>query len=457
MVETFLVGNRLFKFLSVVLPTHSDYFSPDPHLFELRSRSQSQLIELLEYMEELELMIDEMEYNKYILQDLTPSPVVAADDTASTANNTTISSLDCDGSLPMMQDFVEGSTPRKRDTTNIRTQPNPPTRYSMPRGLNTSTASVESNSMRSQGVNLDTSNGSIAASQMTEGSSSQRSSYSRRVSRKEAKLERKVAAVVNAAVNATAIDSQTRHSKKRTSSSSAMLLRKSAEHRATQRSPIPEEKPADDQQQQKEQQLDQAGNDESRANFDRESPLEPEGAFVERKSRIDLLILEEESPPKREPPSNVIKIKQPRDALPRDVRAVHAARYSSAMDLTMDDSTSLSPSFLSEGSGDIFYSLEDSKVKPPVKTKIEERLERAGQAENQPLYYDHPSAREFPSDDHMPTSEQGSRRCFNSSPVNHSKGRNLNDDKSLSLIDESYGQQRKLGHQFRGCVKSLIS
>ena len=38
----------------------------------MRHRSQAQLVELLQYMEELSLLMDEMQYNKYILQDLTP-------------------------------------------------------------------------------------------------------------------------------------------------------------------------------------------------------------------------------------------------------------------------------------------------------------------------------------------------------------------------------------------------
>ena len=67
MVESYLIGNRLFKFLSIVLPTHNDYFSPDEKLSSLRMKSQNQLIELLEYMEELEVMIDEMEYNHHMM------------------------------------------------------------------------------------------------------------------------------------------------------------------------------------------------------------------------------------------------------------------------------------------------------------------------------------------------------------------------------------------------------
>ena len=58
------MGNRLVKFLSVVLPTHSDYFSIDANLAALRNRSQAQLVELLQYMEELAMLIDEIEYSK---------------------------------------------------------------------------------------------------------------------------------------------------------------------------------------------------------------------------------------------------------------------------------------------------------------------------------------------------------------------------------------------------------
>jgi hypothetical protein len=72
LTESYLVGNRLVKFLSVVLPTHIDYFTEEPRLVEFRNRSQAQLVELLQYMEELAMLIDEIEYNKYILKDLTP-------------------------------------------------------------------------------------------------------------------------------------------------------------------------------------------------------------------------------------------------------------------------------------------------------------------------------------------------------------------------------------------------
>jgi len=66
------VGNRLVKFLSIVLPTHYEYFSNNVKLQALRKRSQGQLVELLQYLEEVAVVIDELEYNKYILRDLTP-------------------------------------------------------------------------------------------------------------------------------------------------------------------------------------------------------------------------------------------------------------------------------------------------------------------------------------------------------------------------------------------------
>ena len=71
LTESYLVGNRLVKFLSTVLPTHKDYFAQHPELDEMRSQSQAQLVQLLQYLEKLALIIDEVELNKYILNDLT--------------------------------------------------------------------------------------------------------------------------------------------------------------------------------------------------------------------------------------------------------------------------------------------------------------------------------------------------------------------------------------------------
>ena len=70
LTESYLIGNRLVKFLSTVLPTHPQYFSDDQRLVEMRSRSQGQLVQLLQYLEQLARIIDEEELNKYILKDL---------------------------------------------------------------------------------------------------------------------------------------------------------------------------------------------------------------------------------------------------------------------------------------------------------------------------------------------------------------------------------------------------
>ena len=70
MIDSYIISNRLFKFLADILPNHKMYWDADPGLEELRHKSESQLKALLEFIEELELMIDEMEYNSYIMNDL---------------------------------------------------------------------------------------------------------------------------------------------------------------------------------------------------------------------------------------------------------------------------------------------------------------------------------------------------------------------------------------------------
>ena len=59
------MGNRLVKFVSRVLPTHKHYFSNNPKRIALRCQSQSQLVQLLQYLEELALIIDEEEYQNF--------------------------------------------------------------------------------------------------------------------------------------------------------------------------------------------------------------------------------------------------------------------------------------------------------------------------------------------------------------------------------------------------------
>jgi hypothetical protein len=82
--------------LSVVLPTHKEYYSNDPAFLVLcRERSQEQLIDLLQYMEELALIVDQIQYNLYILQDLKPAKNKSnsGDWTESTANDTSLESI----------------------------------------------------------------------------------------------------------------------------------------------------------------------------------------------------------------------------------------------------------------------------------------------------------------------------------------------------------------------------
>mmetsp|Transcript_21274 Transcript_21274/g.32734 ORF Transcript_21274/g.32734 Transcript_21274/m.32734 type:complete len:742 (-) Transcript_21274:45-2270(-) len=68
--ETYVIGHRLVKFLCQVLPAHEHYYSDEPHIWELRKNSQEQLVRLLQYLDVLAEQIDEEEYNKFIISDL---------------------------------------------------------------------------------------------------------------------------------------------------------------------------------------------------------------------------------------------------------------------------------------------------------------------------------------------------------------------------------------------------
>lgn len=78
LVEAYLVGNRLCRFLSNVLPTHPDYWSSDPEIVANRTKSHSQLVELMYFVKQLAVMIDEDEHQSYISRVLDSSTDNAA-------------------------------------------------------------------------------------------------------------------------------------------------------------------------------------------------------------------------------------------------------------------------------------------------------------------------------------------------------------------------------------------
>jgi hypothetical protein len=63
-IEAYLVGNRLVKLLSSILPSHRDYFSPE--IVDRRNQSRELLIELLKFMEDLAWLIDEEQHTKFV-------------------------------------------------------------------------------------------------------------------------------------------------------------------------------------------------------------------------------------------------------------------------------------------------------------------------------------------------------------------------------------------------------
>lgn len=65
--KAYLIGTRLCHYLSKVLPTHASYFCNMPETYQAgRLRSQSQLVEVLQYTEQLSICIDRAQHLKHI-------------------------------------------------------------------------------------------------------------------------------------------------------------------------------------------------------------------------------------------------------------------------------------------------------------------------------------------------------------------------------------------------------
>lgn len=533
MIESYLVGNRLFKFLSVVLPTHGEYFSGDPTLAALRSRSQSQLIVLLEYMEELELMIDEMEYNKYILKDLTPSggrgavaidikntSTFLGDDAMNTSNNTTMTSI-CEESFSswdMVSFSVEAPLPNSSNVSSSRdnnhNQKGGRTRTRTPtiQGL----AQVASFGGGSSQNRFDTSGSVSTAGQETAESSSHRiRSSSRRshrtssVSASTEDLEQRVAAVLAArSLLDNSTDTNNSMSVSRSSASfNHEVFQHSEPHDHQQR--VERGRSTTDSRRhqswsaynQKSSQPMKEGTERSWTHDTNEQQVQHESirskeelveatfgtwdvdfekfdsSFPDTQgedvsssvvfspsSRIDLLLHEDATLPctnqqkqeqQQTSPKPLPKLKQPPTSYPRSVRAeaqVQASRYSSAMHPTEVDTSKESDDVESTenlshpsdaSNSDIFHSLEEDSSPPKLgsghggnrmasiptvpKTKIEQRLERASM-----------------------------KLKSNASSMYRNPNKGISDQhyEESSLVEHL--SQRKLLHQFRGCVRCLL-
>ena len=62
-----MVGNRLVKFLSTILPTHCDYYTQDDvTAIEARERSQGQVSIVAKYLDQIAILIDKQEHEDYI-------------------------------------------------------------------------------------------------------------------------------------------------------------------------------------------------------------------------------------------------------------------------------------------------------------------------------------------------------------------------------------------------------
>ena len=480
LIESYLVGNRLFKFLSIVLPTHHQYFSLDQNLEELRHRSESQLMELLDYIEELELMIDEMEYNGYILNDLTPSEMHGTRGGNETSHITNEMAFD-DGGIN--GEFLEGSSDTKQndnsddydndnDNNNnttkmakakIRMQTNQEgllqQKQQLRSGVDQHSSQNNNPYKKFQGGNVKVAVQAIEASHqkqkqtndlqsqheifkervaavLTANNNVERSNNSGRSVRSICSGATKSISLLSRNTNPMQLDSSPEKSEIDANKNLQDCLPYDAEfiddlgifrasksesdHPEMPKNSI-EEKWHEKEQLQHESPVDSFSLwnvDFSDCNAFSSDVKEFEG-FGQKETHIDLLLEDPPSQKQTEIPKLLPKIKEPPVSYPRSIRA-HAQAQAARLSPSFKFETELSPA-LSDCSSDIFNSLEDPRPEetPRVKTRIEKRIERAM------------------------TFKRG---------LYESKGNTFYEDSSLL---EGH-PQRKLLDQFRGCVKSLL-
>lgn len=73
LMEAYMVGHRLVKFLSHILPTHGDYHSDEEE--DARYRSLEQLEAVLKYLDQIAVLVDKQEHEDYISSVLRNQPV----------------------------------------------------------------------------------------------------------------------------------------------------------------------------------------------------------------------------------------------------------------------------------------------------------------------------------------------------------------------------------------------
>jgi hypothetical protein len=338
-------------------------------------------------MEELALLMDEMQYNKYILQDLTPEEkTLMSELTASTAQNTTLN----DTTLTSI-DIIEN----KENVNDFRSA-----------ARNKEVAGREEHS-----VDTSTDYFSIRSNGMSGMWSSQTSVRSS--SRSLQKFEQKVAAVVVAGENDD--DPNRGHSYSSRRHHVAAVLKSQPPSQPSRQPPLSD---------------DDFSWDTSFSEFDPPSA----GSSTHN---IDLL-LEEPPPTKSQSHSKTSsqpqksssfkgypKLRQPPAAPPRHTRPRGDAHRQS---MPVPESASVIEEKKSDTS--------DSIPEPPMKTKIEERWERAQRAQQQQNWEDHCKMEEYIPDH---------KSRIRTDPYH--------DESSLT---STYATNKRLLEHFKGCVRCLL-
>jgi len=478
LIESYLVGNRLFKFLSVVLPTHHQYFSSEPRLEELRNGSELQIMELLEYMEELELMIDEMEYNRYILKDLTPTEPQENTGRENIMTNE-IPQEDWIVRRKFLHEFTKRSgadyseksdtilTARPKMSSEKKQQTQPQQRgaqhsnksddsYGRFQSGNVKVAvqAIESSNQLQKLFKPDANDSQNhdqilkqrVAAVVTANSNVELSTNSRRSMRSISNRSTRTSSLPSPNVGGESSDSNAENSHtdfKNSSLNDANSIVDKGSFQDRTFPPYRAEVKTNSAGQQLHTDRQQLKGSEEEPQLSWDADFSQFNVFSSEKSQVeDIAELEpgdsntgltiQNSYPRSKKQSErrkpLPKIKEPPFSYPRSVWGhahVHAARLSSSFEGQTYDSNERQwelPSAQSDCSSDIFHSLEDPVVNTePVKTKIEERLEHAMDPRNNP-----------PRDNDFTVTQRG---------------------KSSALEANT---QRKLINQFRGCVRFLL-
>jgi hypothetical protein len=86
MMESYVLGHRLVRLLSTLLPRHPDYYSTSPAAMRARADSQEQLVKVLRYLDQIAILIDKEEHSNFVGTVLGQKKKTTNNDSSSTSS-----------------------------------------------------------------------------------------------------------------------------------------------------------------------------------------------------------------------------------------------------------------------------------------------------------------------------------------------------------------------------------